>query len=115
MNRFAANLLVVCFLALGTGALQFVHELGHLLEDREENAAALAAAVANHAVPPAHEHHDEDNCQICAQLHLTYISGGWTPVLVCLGLFVAFLSLLDTPLIPRLLPLRLDCRGPPIS
>jgi hypothetical protein len=39
---------------------------------------------------------------------------GWVPLLVFLGLFVAFLSLLATSLIPRPLPARIDCRGPPV-
>ena len=39
----------------------------------------------------------------------------WAPLVICLGLLVFFLILLDRPLIPRLLPARIDCRGPPTA
>lgn len=42
------------------------------------------------------------------------LNAGWTPLLVYLGLFIAFLTLLaERPAAVRLLT-RLDCRGPPI-
>ena len=57
--------------------------------------------------------HDESNCPVHAQLHLPFIAGGWVPLLVCLGLFVAFLTLLPASLVSHRPPLRPDCRGPP--
>jgi hypothetical protein len=64
-------------------------------------------------LPVVPHQHDESNCAIHAQLHLQFLAAGFTPILICLGLFLAFLSLLDSPLLGRLLPARIDCRGPP--
>jgi hypothetical protein len=96
---------------LGTGALEYVHNLQHAAEDARED--AIAQASSN---PGGHQHqHDETNCGVHAQLHTALFMTHWVPLLICLGLFVAFLSLLDAPLIGRLLPARIDCRGPPCS
>jgi hypothetical protein len=110
VRRNVAILLLMCFLGLGTGALQYLHELQHAAEDARMDAAAKAAGL-----PVLPHQHDESNCEFCAQLHLQFVSIGWVPILICLGLLVAFLSLLDSPLIPRLIPVRIDCRGPPVG
>jgi hypothetical protein len=44
---------------------------------------------------------------------MAFVFFRWVPTLICLGLFVAFLTLLDKPLISRPVPVRIDCRGPP--
>jgi hypothetical protein len=108
LKYLAASLLVTCYLALGTGALERLHDLEHDVQDARIDAWAKAAHL-----PVLPHHHDESNCEIHAQLHMAIIFAGWVPLLVLLGLFIAFLTLLDTPLIPRLLPVRIDCRGPP--
>ena len=41
------------------------------------------------------------------------LAAGWVPVLVCLGLFAAFLTVLSPRLTPQRVPPRTDCRGPP--
>jgi hypothetical protein len=108
VRKLASILLLICFFSIGTGALEYIHNLAHAAEDAREDAQAKAAGI-----PVEQHHHDESNCEVHAQLHMPLIVSGWVPILVCLGLFVAFLTLLETPLIPRLLPQRIDCRGPP--
>ena len=108
MKRLAAILLLICFLPLGTGGLLYLHEMQHQREDAQQDAIAKAAGA-----PITPHHHDESNCQTCAQLHMPMLAAGWTPILICLGLLIAFLTLLDAPLISRPAPSRIDCRGPP--
>ncbi len=100
MRRLPQVVLTIVFLALGSGALGHIHNLDH--QNEHEHAAGEP-----HPVP------DESNCDLHAQLHLPLLTGGWVPLLVCLGLLVAFLSLLNSPLTSRQLLLQLDCRGPP--
>jgi hypothetical protein len=112
----------VTFLLLGSGALEYLHNRAHELEDRmEDQKEAMVEAMAAPPLPSnmrripvqrPHEH-DENNCEMHAQLHLAVILYAWTPLLVCLGIWIAFLSLLAVALIPRPLPERIDCRGPP--
>jgi hypothetical protein len=109
LKRVTSIVLLICFLGLGTGTLEYLHELQHAREDAVVDAMAKAAGL-----PVKPHHHDESNCEICAQLHVQFVFTQWAPLLVCLGLFVAFLTLLDTPLILRRLPVRIDCRGPPL-
>jgi hypothetical protein len=108
VRRFAAILLLAGFLGLGTGGLQYLHEMQHAAEDARQDAAAKKAGL-----PVLPHQHDESTCEFCAQLHLQFVVIGWVPILICLGLLIAFLTLLDTPLIPRAIPARIDCRGPP--
>ncbi len=108
MKRLASILLLFTFLGLGSGAMDYLHELQHAREDAIADARAKAAGR-----PIFPHHHDESNCETCAQLHIQFVFVRWVPTLICLGLFVAFLTLLDTPLISRLAPARIDCRGPP--
>ena len=127
MHRFGSILLAISFTLLGSGALEHVHNLDHAARD-----AACAAHEApegpGHACEAAPGHpdgahgdhpapapgHDESNCDIHAQLQAPLVAAGWVPVLVCLGLFVAFLTLLSPRLTPQRVPLRTDCRGPPV-
>jgi hypothetical protein len=109
VKRIAAILLLFVFLGLGTGVLQYLHQLQHAAEDARYNALAKAAGL-----PPVHQNHDESNCEFCAQLHIPLMLAGWTPILICLGLLVAFLTLIDLPLVALAVPARIDCRGPPV-
>jgi hypothetical protein len=102
-------LLLLAFGALGTGALEYLHNAEHRREDAREAAAAVAAGRPVKPQPL----HDESNCDLHAQLHVPLLAAGWVPLLVCLGLFVAFLTLLAPPLVSQRPLLRLDCRGPP--
>lgn len=57
--------------------------------------------------------HDETNCSVQAALHAPTSAAPVVPVLISIGLFLAFLTELSRPLVSRRVPLRLDCRGPP--
>lgn len=112
MRRVASALLIALFLSLGSGALESLHNAAHAMEDAAEDATEAAFFKATgHPVLP--HQHDESNCDIHAQLHMALFLTSWVPLLVLLGLWVAFLSLFPHSLIPRHLPARIDCRGPP--
>jgi hypothetical protein len=125
LRRFGSILLAILFTLLGSGALEHVHNLDHAARD----AAGATHGEPGHDCNGAHRHsgdadaddpapapahgHDESNCDTHAQLQAPLIAAGWVPLLVCLGLFVAFLTLLSPRLTPQRVPLRTDCRGPP--
>jgi len=118
VRSLATYALLGTFFLIGSGALEYVHNWAHELEDRLNDQAEAAAAPippANLRRLPVHrEHeHDENNCEVHAQLHMAIIVYSWTSELIWLGVWIAFLTLLAVPLIPRLLPVRIDCRGPP--
>jgi len=108
VRRWAAIFLVVFYVGLGTGVLHYLHELDHAREDAREDAAALASGK------PV-QHHDHDDCDVCAQFNVLvmWLSTPWTPLLAFLGLLVAILALLPIPPVYRRAPVRIDCRGPP--
>ena len=85
--------------------LRTSYATSHWLED--------AKALAMHLPADKHPIHDESNCDMHAQLHLALYFTRWVPLLVCAGLFIAFLTQLPVPLIRRHVPVRVDCRGPP--
>jgi hypothetical protein len=93
VKRLVVAMLLLCFAAVAGGAVEYWHD------------HALAHAAG----------HDEDHCAVHATLTAARISDGYVPVLVSLGLFVAFLSELPRQLVLARLTLRLDCRGPPAS
>ena len=95
MRRLAAILLVGTFLALGAGALEYVHSFQHV------------------HVEAHHDQDDPSECFLHALLHAPMLSASWVPLLVCLGLFLAFLTLLNERLEAARQLVRLDCRGPP--
>ena len=109
MKLFAPVLLLITIGLLGSGGLEYFHNLQDMAEDRLEDAKALAM----HLPADKHPIHDESNCDMHAQLHLAMFFTQWVPLLVCAGLFIAFLTQLPTPLIRRHVPVRVDCRGPP--
>ena len=109
MRRFAATLLLMCYAALGSGAAEYLHNAEHAAED-----AVLVAAAVRYGKPLGHVPlHDESNCPLHAQLHICTMAVGWAPLLICLGLFVAFLTLLASRLPVQQLALAVACRGPP--
>jgi hypothetical protein len=103
VHRLAAIILIAGFVALASGALEQVHLRQHLLE--HANAKAMGSG---------HSDRSENDCEFCVQLHAPALSGGWVPLLVCLGLLVAFLTLLAPAMTPQRIALRIDCRGPPV-
>ena len=102
VGRSAATVLILAFAALGSGLLLHVHNAAH---------------AAEHALH-ADEHHpasplDTSTCDLHGKLTLPMLSAGFTPVLVALGLFVAFLTQLTPSWNTAFAHVRLDCRGPP--
>jgi hypothetical protein len=97
VRRVAAIALLLTFALMGSGALDFAHREVHALQ---------------HADKRMHGD-DENDCPICFALHAPILSGGFVPLLVCLGLFVAFLTLTAPTMTAQTSPIRLTCRGPP--
>ena len=114
MNRAASILLLLCFVGLATKSLSHLHDLDHRQQDAARSAEAAAASLPAPDEPHHHHHHhDESNCDLHAQLQLPIIAVGWVPLLVCLGLFLAFLTLLPASRVDQRQPVRVHCRGPP--
>jgi hypothetical protein len=109
LRRLASIPLLVVFLALGTGTLQFLHNLDHQHFDAHRTAATERERLPSHPAPLP----DDNNCATHAQLHQPVSTIAWVPLLVFLGLFVAFLTQLTPDPVSHRSPLALDCRGPP--
>jgi hypothetical protein len=109
LRQFASILLVCVFAALASGLVERLHNHVHAMEDALEAAEAKAAGL------PVDDHpvHDESNCGIHAQMHMPMTDSGYVPLLVMVGLFVAFLTLLAPRVHSHRIPVRIDCRGPP--
>jgi hypothetical protein len=105
VRRLPAILLLIAFAALGSGLLEDLHLRTHLAQG--------AAAVEKGIGIASLDHADGDGCELCANLHVGRISGGFVPVMICLGVFVAFLTQLAPRLAPQRVAARIDCRGPP--
>jgi len=112
MRRLGAIVLAACFAALGTGVLRYAHDAAHAYADaRGADARGADARGADESAPAPQ--HDETNCDLHALLKAPLVHAGAVPLLVLLGLFVAFLTLLaPQPVTVRLIR-RIDCRGPP--
>lgn len=110
VRRFPSILLLLTFVTFATGGLEHLHNVSHQREDEQR-----AAAAKETGLPTGHSPlHDETNCEIHAQLHTGFLVAGWVPVLVFLGLFVAFLTLLLPEPVSHRPLLCLDSRGPPV-
>lgn len=107
--RLAALVLVCCYAALGSGAVERWHNAQHAAEDARVMAAARAAGVPMDHAPE----HDDSNCPFHAQMHLSGLAIAWVPLLICLGFFITFLSMLPERLAPQMRAALATCRGPP--
>src|SRR5262245_40761199 len=105
MRRVTSILLLVAFAATGSGLLQRVHAMAHEQED------AVVGSEREQAPNPSH---DDSNCNLHLMLSAPIVSAGWVPLLVLLGVFVAFLTQLPTRLVGQFALVRIDCRGPPL-
>jgi hypothetical protein len=110
LPRRLSILLVLWFAALGTGGLEYLHDLDHAREDAR---VAQASKAEGRPTPPAPVH-DDSNCVVHAQLHAPLLGGHCVPTLL---LFTHFVPL-DPPVnvlpLCRGAPQRIDCRGPPL-
>ena len=102
MRRFAATILVLAFATLGSGLLLHVHNDAHAAEHAHH-------ADDDHPASPL----DTSGCDLHGKLTLPMLSAGFTPVMIALGLFVAFLTQLTPAWDSAFAHVRLDCRGPP--
>ncbi len=116
LRRVAPILLLVAFTLLGTGTLGYVHDLAHAIEDRAAAHSHHPGHGHHHGDGEDHDHppvHNELTCALHAMLRGPLVASTAVPVLILLGLFVAFLTQL-TPVVVSVRPAcRLDCRGPP--
>ena len=105
LRRLTGIILIVIFAAIGSGLIQFLHLQEH---------AAASVASASPILQPWQAGHDEENCLSCLTLHMQFSAGNAMPLLICLGLAMAFLTMLAPRLTPQAIPARIDCRGPPL-
>ncbi len=101
VRRIGANILILAFAALGSGLLLHVHNAAHAAEHAQHG--------EHHSIPI-----DTSSCDLHGKLTLPMLSVGFTPVLIALGLFVAFLTQLTAAWDSAFAHVRLDCRGPPV-
>lgn len=120
VRRVLAIFALLAVLGLGSGAFGHLHRLQH--EYKDAHGHHHHAGHRHHHDHPQHggqeddgrpEHHDETNCHLHAMLRAPLMSGGWVPLLVGLGVLVAFLTMLPGGIEGRNAPARIDCRGPP--
>jgi hypothetical protein len=109
VRRIASIPLLICFAFLGTGLAEHLHDLHHERED----AAIVSHEAAEGRPAPLPPQHDDSNCAIHAQLHLPLTVVLGVPLLICLGLLIAFLTPFAQSPVSLCPAFRLDCRGPP--
>ncbi|MDQ3438981.1 MAG: hypothetical protein M3478_01370 [Planctomycetota bacterium] len=108
MRRIGANILILAFAALGSGLLLHVHNAAHAAE-HAQHGEHVHHGDEHHSIPI-----DTSSCDLHGKLTLPMLSVGFTPVLIALGLFVAFLTQLTAAWDSAFAHVRLDCRGPPV-
>jgi hypothetical protein len=108
VRRVIAIFLGLVFAALGSGALNWLHDRAH---DRQD--AIADARLAGEGQTGHHRPHDESNCDLHALLRAPITSTAWVPLLVFLGIFVAFLTQLAPSPLNQPTLCWIDCRGPP--
>jgi hypothetical protein len=106
VQRVVGMILLVVFAATGSGLLKYLH--------LREDAAAATQPLANSSIALPHEDHDENNCPVCMTLHMQIAVAGYVPLLIRLGLLLAFLSLITPPPFTRPVPVWIESRGPPV-
>jgi len=113
LRRVIGPILLVSFLALGSGLMEYWHNLQHEMEDAIEAAQAPRMGGQESTPTGVPKHHDENNCPVHAQLHMPAMPVAWVPLLILMGAFVAFLSELAEQRAGVRVCLNIDCRGPP--
>jgi hypothetical protein len=108
VKRAIVMFAVLWFLALGSGAVEFLHNAQHAREDAQRRSNSRQSD-SDRSAPV----HDDTNCPVHAQLHLPLVATPAIVLLICAGLLVAFVTQL-APFPARVcIPARIDCRGPP--
>ena len=93
---------------MASGLMRYLHLEEHSHADRSHQDTSISVTA------PGETAHDENNCAVCMTLQMPMSAAGYTPLLVFLGLFVAFLTLLAPRLIPQRQRRVSSCRGPPL-
>ena len=109
--RFVAAILIACYVALGSGAMERWHNAQHAADD-----AAQLSVTSRAGIPfaPISDHNDT-NCAIHGLIHFSTSVVAWVPLLICLGLFIAFLTMLPRPIPVARYFHFVSCRGPPLG
>ena len=90
---------------MGSGALARLHDMAHAASDCHHDASH------GEQTPPTH---DETNCELHAMLRAPLTAATPLVAVILIGLFAAFLTLLAPELHGQRVPVRIDCRGPPV-
>jgi disulfide bond formation protein DsbB len=90
LRKLASILLILAFLGIGTGAIEYWHNL-----NRQTTS------------------HDETNCPTHAILRAPMLLSTWAPLDCCIDVQIDRLIILFPSLLSQHTPTRIDCRGPP--
>ena len=116
MQRFTSIFLALCMSILGTGTLQYAHNLTHLRQYLPQEVAASdydtdpGASAPPPKAPLPHQH----SCDLCIQLHLPMAAGHVITHSVCIAPLIGLITIVLRPLVDSLPERRIDCRGPPL-
>ncbi|MGH7180131.1 MAG: hypothetical protein ACREJC_22325 [Tepidisphaeraceae bacterium] len=100
MYKRAALILALWFFALGSGAVERLHNDQHAREDARHES-------------PASSRHDDSNCATHAQLHLPVLVALIVPLLLVAALAWSGPHTYEPRCARSRVPSRIDCRGPP--
>ncbi|HSI32896.1 MAG: hypothetical protein ACAI43_10060 [Phycisphaerae bacterium] len=137
MRKVVAILVLSWFALQGAGVLRLLHDWQHAVEDARLTATAGTGGHGHRHGNHYHVHdpdpwdegtpaepakapapspvHDDSNCVIHLQLNAPITGAAWMPVLIALGVLVAFLTMLAPMCGSRWPAMRLACRGPPVG
>jgi hypothetical protein len=109
MRRVSSVILILAFLALGSGATEFLHNAQHAAEDARW---AIAQGPGHSPDSPAPTH-DDSNCPVHLQLHLPALPAYVPPPALFVGLLIGLVSVALPRVTSFRAPVLIDCRGPP--
>ena len=92
LRRFASILLILAFLGIGTGAIEYLHNLDHQATSQS---------------------HDENNCPTHAILRASAVLTAAPPLLCSTDVQPDRVLIISPSLPSQHAPTRIDCRGPP--
>jgi hypothetical protein len=108
VRRLTGILLLAIFAGSQTGWLNYLHLREHC------GMRQVTRSQITVATPWPVDGHDERTCPICTTLHMPLASAGYVPPLVCFGLLLAFLTLLNPRPAARQAFAWVESRGPPM-
>jgi hypothetical protein len=111
VRRLVAIVLALGFAALGSGALERLHNAHHAAEDLKAFLAARSSGQPNPKLPA----HDESNCPVHVQLHLPALPVVIAPPAMKLERIARDAAPAPVVRVLARLPARIDCRGPPAA